>query len=179
MTPSLKEILLTEKRNLTIEYGCLMADIPKNYADRLVEFGKRIIDESELYKEGEEFGREEDMHCTVKYGFIKDLHELQIREILKNVKPFTIRVVGLGKFESKKFDVVKLTVKSDELNKLHEYCNKFPNKDEFPIYNSHITLGYIQKGIKKNFNKSLAMSIPISQFTYSPIYGEKSKFDLG
>jgi 2'-5' RNA ligase len=169
--------LLLEKRNSSVDRGCLMAMIDGEFCHTLIKYNKRLVPEDILYKEGSEFGREEECHITIKYGFLPDLNELQIREILKGQKPFSATLKKLNIFQNDPFDVVKFEVESDVLRKLNEKSSKFPNDDKYPQYNPHMTLAYVQKG-SFPFTKDVNIVIPISSVCYSPIKGSKSYFDL-
>lgn len=173
------KILLTEDRNNSVSHGCLMAMIPKDVSEKILNFGKRVIGEDQLYTEGTEFGRELESHVTVKYGFTKDLNELEIRQLLKEQKPFMVEIFGLDKFTSNpKFDVAVFKVSSPVLSKLNEAASKFPNADEYPEYRPHMTLAYVQKGKFPFMKENLRLKVPIRTLCYSPISGAKSYFDL-
>ena len=172
--------LLTEERFHSAPYGCLMAKVEDSYSQRIVDFGKRIIKDSALYIKNNEFGRESSSHITIKYGFEPDLNEIQIRKLIRNIKPFNVKIKGLSIFNtSPEYDVVKFDVESSILDGLHEKCNSFPNHDEHPIYHPHLTLAYIQKNFfEVGDGKNINMSIPIREIYYSPMVGEKSYFNL-
>lgn len=184
MIINLKEMLLERQVNQSERLGCLMAMVDEDTSKKIINFGKRIITDDDLYHEineaGEdEYGREGEIHTTVRYGFTKDLNELEIRQLLKGQKSFLIELVGLDKFTTNpNYDVVKFNVKSDILNKLNESSKAYPNKSDFPIYHPHITLGYVKKGKFPYIKEGLKLKIPISEICYSPISGAKSYFPL-
>ena len=154
------------------DYGCIMAYPDKNAASKIFEFGKSIISEKILYVEehsSDSYGREKDIHTTIKYGLVKSYTEEQIRKLLRQVTPFNIQLRGLSIFENDNFDVVKFDVDSSELQKLNEIFNKLPNHDEYPNYHPHITLAYVKKGSGKQFikNNNKHAKIPIKTIVYS------------
>ncbi len=186
---NIKKLLLKEDRNKANEYGCLMARFPKEISEKLVAFGKKLIKEKDLYKEGEEFGREHEGHVTIRYGFTKDLNELEIRQLLKGQKQFIVELYGLDKFsgqpnkltgEKQPYDVVFLKARSPVLSKLNEATKEFPHVDTFSKeYHPHATLAYVKPGsfnLKKE--EGMSVKIPIKTIYYSPINGEKSYFEL-
>lgn len=170
--------ILTEKRDKSITHGALMAMFPKEICKKIIKFNERIITEDILYKEGDEYGRELECHTTIKYGFTKDLNELQIRNILKDVKPFNIRLYALDKFENEKFDVIILKVESDVLKRLNSKSNDYPNEDEYPTYLPHSTLAYVKKGTFLFKKDDINIVVPISSVMYSPIQGDKFCYNL-
>jgi 2'-5' RNA ligase len=171
--------IITESRAKTAPYGCLMAMLPKEYAQSLVAFGRQIIKDQDLYVMDGEFGREKEPHVTIKYGFKPDLNEMQIRKLLKDIKPFNVEVIKLNQFiTNPEYDVVKLTVESPILRELNKKCQLFPNMDEHPVYNQHITLAYVQKGKFRVGERNMKMIIPISTICYSPMTNEKSYYSL-
>ena len=170
--------LITEERTTSAPYGCLMALVEGSAAQKILNVNKRIVNDNILYTEGTEYGREKEPHTTIKYGFQPDLNELEIRQLLKGIKPFTIKLIGLSTFDGEKYDVVKFDVQSSVLSDLHEKCNAFPNHDEHPIYHPHLTLAYVQKKSFSAKRENLQLSIPIETIYYSSPRGEKSYFKL-
>jgi 2'-5' RNA ligase len=185
-----KLLLLKEDRNQANEYGCLMALFPKEISAKLVEFGKKLIKEEDLYKEGSEFGREHEGHVTIRYGFTKDLNELEIRQLLKGQKQFIVELYGLDTFggqpnkitgEKQPYDVVFLKARSPVLSKLNEATKEFPHVDTFSKeYHPHATLFYSKPGVfsLRVLDGKINLSILVNTIYYSPISGEKSYFEL-
>jgi len=172
--------LVTEKRSeSSIDKGCLMADVSPEICKKLVEFGKKIIPESDLYVEGDEFGRELECHITVLYGFTRNLTELEVRRIINGVKPFTIKLSGLSKFTPpEKFEVVKFDVESEILTSLNKKCQELPFESDFPDYHPHLTIAYVKKGKFNHTKEGLSIEIPINRFTYSTATKEKTYYNL-
>ena len=170
--------MLAEDRSQSVDRGCLMAMVPEFQKNKLAEFGKKLVREEDLYLEGNEFGRETDCHVTILYGFLPDLHELQIRKIIQDVKPFTITLTGIDTFQNHQFDVVKFSVESPVLRKLNEIAKQFPNKSSFPNYKPHMTIAYEKSGTFKFPRSGMNIRIPINEVCYSPARGGKSCFDL-
>lgn len=171
--------MLTEDRNASTDKGCLMAMVPKEYCEKLMKASYKMITDEQLYVEGTEFGREKECHVTVLYGFVPDLNELQIRQLLKGQKPFMVELVGVDKFENNpQFDVVKYQVESPTLRQLNEAAKKYPNQNDYPDYKPHLTIAYVQKGTFPNNAQGIRIPIPIRQICYSPASGAKSYYDL-
>lgn len=176
----LNDLISEDRGPKSIHKGCLMAMIPKNISEKLVEFGKKIVPDSSLYFEGDEYGRVTDSsHITIRYGFTRDLNELEIRRILQGYKPFTINIVGVDKFESDpKFDVVKFKVESSILKELFQISGIYPNESKFLEYHPHITICYIKKGLFLRSQLGMNMKISINTICYSSIHKGKSYFEL-
>lgn len=180
---TLKEMLLERQIDQAERLGCLMAMIDESVASKILKFGKQLINEEDLYhkfneKGEDEFGREKECHVTIRYGFTKDLNELDIRQLLKGRDEFLVEVNGLDIFDTNpEFDVVKFNVSSPILNQLNELSGIYPNKSDFPDYHPHLTLAYVKKGTFPH-KKKIHLELPIKSVCYSPISGDKSHFQL-
>ena len=162
------------------EYGCVMARIDEESARLVLDFNYKMISEDLIYKEGEDFGREQHPHITLKYGLVNTYNEDQMRKLLRNVIPFDVQVKGMSIFESDdRYDVVKFDVESVELNQLHEMLSSLPNHDEHPEYHPHMTLAYVRKGMGNRFVKkpSKFARVPVKTIVYSA-EGDKMYFNL-
>ena len=169
---------LCEGRGDSASLGCLMAMIMPPHKEMISEFSRRIIPDEKLYFEGEEFGREDESHITIKYGFTKDLNELELRKILKDQPPFLVELNELNKFENDMFDVVILKAESSVLRELNRRCNDYPHEDTYRNYNPHMTLAYVRKGEFPHVKENLNIVVPIKMICYSPIQGDKTFYNL-
>ena len=170
--------VLTEDRNSTIDAGCLMAMFPDEYCKILNKYNEKLIPDKVLYIKDGEFGREKECHVTIKYGFKPDLTEIEIRRILKEQKPFMIRLKSISQFNNEEFDVIKFDVESPTLVRLNNMASKYPNDDKYPNYHPHSTIAYVKKGTFPYEKDGIKLYIPIKTICYSPILGEKSYFNL-
>jgi hypothetical protein len=177
---NMKSALMENRSNDSAKRGCLMAMVDKKFSAILNKANVKMIPEDILYKEGHEFGRETECHVTIRYGFIPDINELQIRGLLKGVTPFMITLIGIDMFKNPEegFDVVKYSVQSDVLNRLNAASGKFPNENKYPDYKAHMTLAYVKPDSFTETKEGLDIQIPIKRVCYSPIKGGKSYFDL-
>lgn len=180
---TLKEMLLERQVNQSERLGCLMAMIDEDVAKKILDFNKKLIHDDDLYHEfdengKDEYGREDECHVTVRYGFVEDLNELEVRQLLKGQKEFLIEVNGVDTFNTNpKYDVVKFNVSSPLLKRLNDLSGIYPNKSNFPDYHPHLTLAYVKKG-KFPHKKNISIKIPVKSICYSPIRGSKSYFNL-
>lgn len=162
------------------DYGCVMAHIHEEAARKVLDFNYKTISEDLIYKEGNEFGREQEPHITVKYGLVNGYTEEQMRHLLRQVTPFDVELKSVSIFENDKFDVVKFDVDGKELRALNEMFSMLPNHDEHPIYHPHMTLAYLKKGSGHRFIRSPKKSarVRVEAIVYSN-RGEKSYYKLG
>jgi len=170
----LKNLIVEEK----YEYGCLMAMLPQDIGKKLYDFGKNIISDDLLYLDPfgqEDYGREKELHTTIKFGFTKNYNKEEINRLLIGTKPFYILIKNIDVFENDEFDVIKFNVDGEELKRLRTIFDKLPNIDKYKEYHPHITLAYVHRGIGKKFknkNNKFYSRIPIYSLKYSFNNGE-------
>lgn len=171
--------LLNEVENSSIDRGCLMAMVPKEYCSLLFNFGKKLVPEEDLYTKDGEFGREKECHVTILYGFTRNLTELEVRRIIQGVKPFNVNIVGISKFTPpQEFEVVKFDIESPAMTDLHNKCKQFPFKSDFPDYHPHLTIAYVLKDKFTHSKEGLNIPIPITEICYSTADQDKSYYKL-
>lgn len=173
-----------EERTMAAEEnrkGCLMAYASPKASQVIIDWNKKVIPEEYLYIKDNDYGRDKEPHVTILYGFVPDLNENQIREILKNTKPFSVTITGVGIFENPVYDVIKLNIESSELRRLNSICKKYPHQSDYPVYHPHLTLAYVKKGYGKKF-KNLKAQIPttitMNTVVYSGIKYQKLRYKL-
>lgn len=169
--------LLTEGR---YDYGCVMARIDEKAARVILDFNYKTIGEHMIYEEaGHEYGREVQPHITLKYGLVGSYSEDDMRQLLKHVTPFDVRVTGMSVFENEKYDVIKFDVDGRALRELNKLFSALPNNDEHPEYHPHMTLAYVHKGMGNKFIKrpKRTARIPVRMIEYSD-RGVKSYYNL-
>ena len=158
-----------------------MAKIDSESAKKILDFNYKFIGEEYLYTEDGDssYGREVDLHTTIKYGLVQSYTEEQMKQLIRQVTPFDVQVKSVSIFENEKFDVVKFDVDGPELRALNEMFSMLPNHDEHPIYHPHMTLAYVRKGMGNRFVKTPARGarVPVKTLLYSD-RGEKKFFNL-
>jgi 2'-5' RNA ligase len=157
----IKSFNLLENKTEESLKGCLMLyyDIkPKSWIREI----QNVIKNKDLHVQG----IENEPHCTILYGFISDKTEPQkieklcgkydLSELKKNIV-----IEDISLFENEKFDVLKLNIKSDLLTEMNKKCcDGFEYETNFPDYNAHITICYLQPGKgKKYLNEDLKNSL--------------------
>lgn len=91
-------------------------------------------------------GKEDNPHVTVLYGLHTEDPD-EVKELLKDVKPFEIELGKISKFTtSDEHDVLKISVEGKELRNLNSLCKKLPYTSNYPKYQPHVTLAYVKKG---------------------------------
>lgn len=170
------------KKAVSYEYSSVQFDMPQTLAEKILAWGKRHISNQDLYTEEKKYGRENDIHVTVKYG----LHTADTRKIVKLVEgfgPFKIRLGRISRFvpRDKDYDVVKIEVKGDGLHELHRILGDLPNSDEHPEYRPHCTIAYVKKGYCSELSGNLDLTgstAEVNCLTFSSHTGEKEKINL-
>ena len=140
-------ITIISKKLASYDFSSVQFDMPKTLAQKIQNWGKKNILDSDLYTEEEKYGREDKIHVTVKYG----LHTTDVRKIEDIVNGFGSFAISLGNVSrfvppDKEYDVVKVEVDSEELSELHRMLGELSNSDEHPVYRAHCTVSYIKKG---------------------------------
>ena len=165
------------------DYGCVMAYPDSAFAAQMIAFGQSIISDDMLFfdpNEPDDYGREKDPHVTIKFGLTQSYPPKQISQFLQGTKPFFIRITGMDIFSNPRFDVVKMNVEGEELNRLRQIFDQLPNVDEHKIYHPHMTVAYVKPGLGTKFqNRSVGKfaRVPVSRIVYSD-RGKKSSYQL-
>ena len=127
------------------KFSSTQANLPKEQAQKVLEVGKRIVADEDVYTDPEDpsFGREGTPHITVKYGLHTENAD-EVRRILAKEKPFTAKLGDITIFpggENTPYDVVKADVDSPELHRLNKLiADNTEVTDTFPEYKPHVTL---------------------------------------
>ena len=157
-------------------YSCVMANFPN--PNEFINWSKKHIDHKDLYLQ--EGGIEKTPHVTVLYGLHTTEHN-EIADLIKNIKPFQIKLGSVSKFAAEKYDVLKIEVKSKELFKLNQLLKRLPYTSKFKEYVPHCTLAYVEKDTCDNLigdKQFEGKTINVSELVFSPSSGEKTKITL-
>ena len=144
-----------QKRDASkLSASCVMAMLEPADAVDFLEFGSEIPD-AELYTErgtkdsyGPDFGRETEVHCTVRYGQQLGVTADDVRKITDKFEPFSIGCGKVAKFDDpeKGYAVLIVPCWSGVLRKMNRRLGSLPSiESEYKTYTSHITLCYIKK----------------------------------
>ncbi len=159
------------------EYSSTQFNMPENIADAVMKFGKSIPDAAI----GEE-GREMEPHVTAFYG-LKSGSPEDTRGALKDQEPITVKLGKTSLFENDDADVLKIDVDSPELEAINKKLRKFPNGNEHPEFEAHVTIAYLKPGKGKPYaGKSIpditGKSVPLDTLIFSSKNGEKTHIPL-
>lgn len=141
-----------------------------------VQLFQRIFAPEDLH----EYGIESDVHVTVFYGLNDSVDVVQVAQIVGRFPPFTVKFDGIGLFENPEFDVVKVSVESDQLRELNAQLSALPNQNERMIYQPHLTLAYVKPGKGKKYliNPLDDMSMRVTAVVFSDKDGNKVPIPL-
>jgi 2'-5' RNA ligase len=163
---------LNEAKSFKYELGCVML---KFNIDNWEKEVLSIIDKEDIYDEPG-FGLEDECHVTVFFGIKPD--ESEAKDVSDKIKECDCDIdkeyllENISIFENEDYDVVKFDVKKcreneeedlenceglKEMNKFIE--ETFPNKQDFPDYKPHVTIGYVVKGKGKKYIQKLKKPI--------------------
>jgi len=162
------------------EYGCVMLRLECNDWNRVLD----MIDSKDLYNPPSDstYGLEKDPHITLLYGIHSDVDDKKIEKIISKFKgqKFPIEILGIDCFENKDFDVVKFKVElTPQLKEINRELSKLPNSNQYPKYNPHITLGYVQPGTGEKYNNpNKRINFKIKNIEYSKPSGEKINYEI-
>lgn len=173
-------IRMCEKANGR-ECACMMFQVPDSVKNRIKKL-QAEVDKEDVHPEE---GLEDDIHVTLLYG-IEDSPEVkeQARELLASVKPVQAHTGSIEIFKPEKedYDVIVLRAHGSAVHALRKKVESaLPNKQTFPEYKPHITVGYVKKGTGDKYKdlEAPAVSFVMRSVKYSDIKKEESVMDLG
>lgn len=171
-------------KSASFDFSSTQVDLSSDIAEKVISWGEEVIDEGDIYTEDGDrsYGREQNIHCTVKYG----LHTTNSDEVRKKIAgfgEFSIQLGEVSRFvpEDKPYDVVKIAVEGDRLFDLNKLISELPNSDEHPLYKPHITIAYIKSGTNYELSgkRPLAgIEIPVIEIVFSSKTGERVVIEL-
>lgn len=136
-----------DKNKQTHEFSSTQVNWPKPAADQFTKFAAKIPD-NDLYLDPEDpsFGREEIPHVTVKYGLHTSDPD-KVKNVVLGTGPISVEAGAIEIFNSEKYDVIVVKIKSPGLHKLNEKISKHLEiTDTHPIYKPHLTIAYVKPG---------------------------------
>jgi 2'-5' RNA ligase len=93
-----------------------------------------------------------------------------------------VKLTNVSIFDNDDYDVLKIEVESDALNKLNQaISDNLDCTDTHPTYNPHVTVAYLKKGRGKKYTDS--KDFEDATFTFNELHFKdakenKSKIDL-
>lgn len=131
--------------------GCLMAFLNDTESKEFVTWGEDNIPSDKLAEDG----YEKEPHVTIMYGFKPSFDEEKLKTLIEDYGPITCKLGKLSRFSNDGFDVIKVSVISDDFHKLNALIKKeFGEEIEnsYPDYKPHLTLAYVKNGACKNLD---------------------------
>lgn len=171
---------LTEKKDADYSYSCVLFIFPSEEAKSILDWSKENVPDSVLFEDDDK-GREDEIHVTVLYG----LHTNEVgpvQEILSNCKSFEIELGNLSKFESDKYDVLKIDISGNALNSCNKSLRELDYTSNYDEYNPHCTIAYVQKGSCDDLIGNEEFSgrkITVNKVVFSPAEGDRTTISLG
>ena len=133
------------------EFSSTQINAPDAIARKVKSWGKENIPDSDLYDEEPGFGRESNVHITVKFGLHTDSPE-EVEKVVTGFGRFKVKLGEISQFEGEKYDVLKIDVESARLHELNGLiADSVECTDTFPVYKPHMTIAYVKKGKGKKF----------------------------
>lgn len=175
----LLEKLHIEDMSQEYSYNCFMLETPfKNWNNLLDK-----ISGSDLYiDENGGLGKENESHITILYGLHGEISFESIKELTDSFgkKNVEYKITGIGKFSNDDFDVLKLNIESDDLNKLNSLACVYPYTNDYDTYHPHMTLAYLKKGMADKYLREINNPIvkTSNKFSYSTVNKKKYYWDL-
>jgi hypothetical protein len=160
-------------------YSCVMFNLNPQDSSKVLKWSKKNIPDNVLFTDGEK-GREDEIHITVLYG-LHDSNPIDAKKIIRRFKPSTVTFGEISKFETERYDVIKISVDGQILHKMNKALKALPYTSNHPIYKPHCTLAYVKKGScdhllgKKYFSD---WKVTMTSVVFSPADGNKLKIEL-
>lgn len=183
---SKKELIAQTKKVKQGDYSCLMALVPHDLAQEIVEFGVRTVPDDKLYlDEDGKLGRELESHITIKYGLLTN-DAKDVRRSFNNEKPFKAKLGKVKHFQPPElpFDVLTVEIISEDLEKANKKicdnfeCAKGLVSDE---YHPHITIAYMKRDTAKEYIGSDIFDgkeVELDTVIFSPHKGNRTYFSI-
>lgn len=181
-----EEVEKEEKEETTSKghkYGCVMVNLPINKMewDSITD-----IKEEDVYQpEGDRsYGVQphDEVHVTVLYGLHSDIPDETIEELVSKMTAPEITLKEISLFQNENFDVVKLDVESEDLNKMNSMFAKLPHTTDYPDYHPHCTSAYVKAGNGDKYVRTLpkeeVLTLIPHKIVYSKVDGSKKEYDF-
>jgi len=137
-------------------YSSTQIQLPQDIAKETLKIALAIPDD-QIYTDPENpsYGRELDPHITIKYG-LKTTRPEDVEGLIEDdIQKFKVRLGKISVFSGEDtdnpYDVIKVDVESEELEKLNALFSTLENGDTHPDYKPHATIAYVKKGYGEDY----------------------------
>jgi 2'-5' RNA ligase len=157
------------------EFGCVMLLPPQDIAEAVLELGKKLVHDDEVYEDPEDssFGREMTPHTTALWGIKPEKVRDRIKKVLEQVTPREFRLMNVTFFDDNDdYDVVKFDLTGDDLYAFHDaLLEEFPDTKQTFDFRPHMTISYVLKGkgaeICERAKEWEGLTVPVRAVDYS------------
>lgn len=162
-------------------FSSTQINLPKKNANEILAWGAKFVADEDVYERDGEYGREDEIHVTVLYGLHANSPD-ELIELLKDEKPIKYTLKEISLFESDFFEVLKFTVESSDLKRIHQKIrDNCKSTSTFPEYHPHCTIAYLKKGTGKKYcgkNPFLGTALIADEILFSNRERKKTKIVL-
>lgn len=121
-------------------------------------------------------------HVTVRYGLL-DLSTTfdGVKALLSEYGEVKVRLGKLSLFAIPGKEVLKVEVESEQLREMNSRLKMLPNVQDFPLYQPHITVAYLQPGTGAKYlndNPLEGRELSFDKVVFSTSTGETTKLSL-
>lgn len=173
-----KQFLLEKQEH---EFSSTQVNLPETLAAQICQWNHDLIPNSDLYINGDDYGREDEFHVTVLFGLHANNAD-GVKKVLLGEKPIKLTLGSTSIFEGDKYDVVKVSVESNDLCRLNKILRKScEHTQTHPKYIPHCTLAYVKRGLGKKYvgdDKFAGTKVEIDEVLFSNKRREKTRIAL-
>lgn len=183
---SKRDIVAQTKKVKQGDYSCVMALVPHDLAQEIVEWGVRNVPDEELYLTDEgKLGRELESHVTIYYGLLTN-DAKAVRRSFNEDKPYKAKLGKVRHFQPPElpFDVLTVEVISEDLDRVNKRTSEsFECADDLPSneYKPHITIAYMKRDKAKDYigyDGFEGKEVELDTLVFSPHKGNKTYFNI-
>lgn len=166
------------------KYSSTQVTLSETDAEPFLAYARAIPDEC-IYTdpEDETLGREGTPHVTICYG-LTTADPTQVQACLAGVPPVSLTFGEVSVFinEDKPYDVLVVSVKSEDLHRLNSLIKTATEvKSSYPTYTPHCTIAYLRKGMARGYvgdTRFKGRGLTVPSISFSPHTGDRIEIPL-
>lgn len=157
----------------------LAADAAAPFLSYAASIPEEHLYHSEDPKDTSRYGREDEPHVTALYGLIGN-EAAPVQAALAGCGPIRATLGKVTAFErdDKPYDVLKVDVVSDDLQRIHALLRASCEAEvSYPTYHPHLTIAYVRKGLAAQYvgdTRFEGMALTFPAVTFSPAEGSRT-----
>lgn len=164
------------------DYASTQVNLPGDIAKRIMDWGKENIPDEKVYDTDEDKGRDDDPHITILYGIVEDDPQ-QVIDLFQGKPPVTATLGKVSFFENDDYDVVKISVESEDLASFQKSLwDGVEHESDYPEYKPHVTIAYVKPGsgsLYSGVTEFEGTEVTFDTIVFSPSDGETTDIRLG